>query len=135
MESLKADSYFQRKKLNCPERDLNPQSLAYMTSALTTKPPRQLSGRGGGTSIHSVMGCVHLSVLLLTVIYCVHSQVGNCVAKRNYRYFYLFLTTVGITGVYMMACNITVIVLGMLCTLCCLSITYTLYIYIVHVYM
>jgi palmitoyltransferase ZDHHC9/14/18 len=38
--------------------------------------------------------------------------VGNCVAKRNYRYFYLFLTTVGITGVYMMACNITVIVLA-----------------------
>jgi palmitoyltransferase ZDHHC9/14/18 len=38
--------------------------------------------------------------------------VGNCVARRNYRYFYLFLTTVGITGVYMMACNVTVIVLA-----------------------
>ena len=39
-------------------------------------------------------------------------QVGNCVARRNYRYFYLFLTTIAVTGVYMMACNITVIVLG-----------------------
>ncbi|CAI8045349.1 Palmitoyltransferase ZDHHC9 [Geodia barretti] len=38
--------------------------------------------------------------------------VGNCVARRNYRYFYLFLTTIAVTGVYMMACNITVIVLA-----------------------
>lgn len=44
-------------------------------------------------------------------------QVGNCVARRNYRYFYLFLTTIAVTGVYMMACNITVIVLGM-CVMC-----------------
>ena len=32
METLKAD---EEKKLNCPEQDSNPQSLAFMTSALT----------------------------------------------------------------------------------------------------
>ena len=44
-----------RKKLNCPERDSNPRSLAYMTSALTTKPPRQLSGRGTNPGIIKAM--------------------------------------------------------------------------------
>lgn len=39
-------------------------------------------------------------------------QVGNCVAKRNYRYFYLFLNTVLVMAVYVMGCNIAVIVLG-----------------------
>lgn len=38
--------------------------------------------------------------------------VGNCVAKRNYRYFYLFLNTICIVGVYMMAINVIVIVLA-----------------------
>ena len=42
----------------------------------------------------------------------VYTQVGNCVARRNYRYFYLFLNTICIVGVYMMAINVTVIVLG-----------------------
>ena len=53
-------------------------------------------------------------------------QVGNCVARRNYRYFYLFLTTIAVTGVYMMACNITVIVLGrhgiIICVLECVCV-------------
>ena len=39
-------------------------------------------------------------------------QVGNCVAKRNYRYFYLFLNTVMVMAIYVMGCNIAVIVLG-----------------------
>lgn len=38
--------------------------------------------------------------------------VGNCVAKRNYRYFYLFLNTVLVMAVYVMGCNIAVIVLA-----------------------
>ena len=33
-------------------------------------------------------------------------------ARRNYRYFYLFLTTIAVTGVYMMGCNIAVLVIG-----------------------
>ena len=40
METLKADRQFQRKQLDCPERNSNPRSLAYMTGVLTT---RQLS--------------------------------------------------------------------------------------------
>ena len=39
-------------------------------------------------------------------------QVGNCVAKRNYRYFYLFLNTVLVMALYVMACNVAVIVIG-----------------------
>ena len=33
-------------------------------------------------------------------------------AKRNYRYFYLFLCTVFIMALFVMACNVTVIVVG-----------------------
>ena len=33
-------------------------------------------------------------------------------ARRNYRYFYLFLTTIAVVGVYMMGCNIAVLVIG-----------------------
>ena len=43
--------YLQRKELNCPEQDLNPLSPAYMAGTLTTKPPRQLSGRGTNPGI------------------------------------------------------------------------------------
>ena len=39
-------------KLNCPERDLNPPSPAYMAGALTTKPPRQLSRLGTNLGIY-----------------------------------------------------------------------------------
>lgn len=39
-------------------------------------------------------------------------QVGNCVAKRNYRYFYLFLVTITIGCIYVMGCNVAVIVIG-----------------------
>ena len=39
---------------------------------------------------------------------------GNCVAKRNYRYFYLFLVTMTIGTVYVMGCNVAVIVIGVL---------------------
>ena len=49
-------------------------------------------------------------------------QVGNCVARRNYRYFYLFLTTIAITGIYMMACNVTVIVLGIYTYVCIINL-------------
>ncbi|KAL5457342.1 hypothetical protein EMCRGX_G034591 [Ephydatia muelleri] len=38
--------------------------------------------------------------------------VGNCVAKRNYRYFYLFLVTMTIGTVYVMGCNVAVIVVA-----------------------
>lgn len=38
--------------------------------------------------------------------------VGNCVAKRNYRYFYLFLCTVFVMSLFVMACNVTVLVLA-----------------------
>ncbi|XP_011403659.1 PREDICTED: probable palmitoyltransferase ZDHHC14 isoform X1 [Amphimedon queenslandica] len=38
--------------------------------------------------------------------------VGNCVAKRNYRYFYLFLVSMCIMGLYVMSINITVMVLA-----------------------
>ncbi len=33
-------------------------------------------------------------------------------AKRNYRYFYLFLCAVFVMAIYVMGCNIAVIVLG-----------------------
>ena len=33
-------------------------------------------------------------------------------AKRNYRYFYLFLNTVMVMAIYIMGCNIAVIVIG-----------------------
>ena len=43
----------QSKKLNCPEQDLNPWSLAYMAGILATKPPRQFHrpGINSGTYI------------------------------------------------------------------------------------
>ena len=37
---------FQRKRLSCLERDLNPRSFVYWAGALTTEPPRQLSRLG-----------------------------------------------------------------------------------------
>ncbi len=40
------------------------------------------------------------------------SQVGNCVAKRNYRFFYLFLCSIFIMAIFVMGCNIAVIVIG-----------------------
>ena len=39
-------------------------------------------------------------------------QVGNCVAKRNYRFFYLFLCSILVMSVFVMGCNVTVIVIG-----------------------
>ncbi|XP_054717812.1 palmitoyltransferase ZDHHC18-like [Uloborus diversus] len=37
--------------------------------------------------------------------------VGNCVGKRNYRYFYLFLLSLGLLSVFLFACIITHLVL------------------------
>lgn len=38
-------------------------------------------------------------------------MVGNCIGKRNYRYFYLFVTSTSIMCVYVLSCNIATIVL------------------------
>ena len=44
-----------KKKAELPWAGFEPRSLAYMTSALTTKPPRQLSGRGTNPGIIKAM--------------------------------------------------------------------------------
>ncbi|KAJ8026807.1 putative palmitoyltransferase ZDHHC14 [Holothuria leucospilota] len=38
--------------------------------------------------------------------------VGNCVGKRNYRYFYLFLVCTCTLSIYVFACNVTTLVLA-----------------------
>ena len=52
---------------------------------------------------------MHMTCIVRTIL-----QVGNCVAKRNYRYFYLFLCTIFVMALFIMACNVTVIVIGMM---------------------
>ena len=38
-------------------------------------------------------------------------QVGNCVGKRNYRYFYLFLVSLSIHCLFILGCVVTHLVL------------------------
>ena len=59
MESLKT---VKEKKLNCPERDLNSRSPAYMAGALTTKPPRQLSRLGTNPGIYTCLMYMYIGM-------------------------------------------------------------------------
>lgn len=38
-------------------------------------------------------------------------QVGNCVGKRNYRFFYLFLVSLAFLAVFIFSCSVTHLVL------------------------
>ena len=56
---------------------------------------------------HCIIDTVDITLKCFSVF-----QVGNCVARRNYRYFYLFLMVVCVFSIFVMGVNITVIVLG-----------------------
>ena len=62
--------------------------------------------------MHILFHCQAAACVLHIVFYTHYVQVGNCVAKRNYRYFYLFLVTMMVGTVYVMGSNVAVIVIG-----------------------
>ena len=56
IEALEAVRQFQRKKLSCPEWDLNPRSPAYVAGVL---PPRQLSRLGTNSGNGTQINCTY----------------------------------------------------------------------------
>lgn len=71
--------------------------------------PRHISVAVLSCDCHMPFLVGHMTIRWLV---CFFMQVGNCVAKRNYRYFYLFLVTITIGCIYVMGCNVAVIVIG-----------------------
>lgn len=51
-----------------------------------------------------------LSLILYTFV-SFSLQVGNCVGKRNYRFFYLFLVSLAFLAVFIFSCSVTHLVL------------------------
>ena len=68
---------------NCPERDSNPQSLAFMTSTLPTKPPRKLSRPGTNPGITKAM----LSLINRCTCTCTHCPSSQGWAHRHPTHF------------------------------------------------
>lgn len=54
--------------------------------------------------------CVKSSIIIQLILI-VTFQVGNCVGKRNYRFFYMFIVSLAFLAVFIFSCSITHLIL------------------------
>jgi len=90
--------------------------LKYCFTCKIFRPPRashcSLCDNCVGMFSYPIVWCVYLLRGLFAERFDHHCPwVGNCVGKRNYRYFYLFIVSLAFLCVFIFACSITHLVL------------------------